>query len=183
MSNWKSISEIVSDVKSQQVTAKELVELSLDLIDSNNDYKSVIAKTSERALKRASEIDSKIAKGGKVGRLAGVPFIAKDNFLVFGAETTAASNILKGFDAPYQSTAIEKLEAEGAICVAKANLDAFAHGSSTENSDFMVTKNPHDKTRVPGGSSGGSAAAVILDMAPFALGTDTGGSIRLPAAF
>jgi aspartyl-tRNA(Asn)/glutamyl-tRNA(Gln) amidotransferase subunit A len=102
---------------------------------------------------------------------------------VFGAETTAASNILKGFEAPYQSTAIERLEAEGAICVAKANLDAFAHGSSTENSDFFTTKNPHDMTRVPGGSSGGSAAAVMLDMAPFALGTDTGGSIRLPASF
>ncbi|MGC1176928.1 MAG: Asp-tRNA(Asn)/Glu-tRNA(Gln) amidotransferase subunit GatA, partial [Candidatus Saccharimonadales bacterium] len=118
-----------------------------------------------------------------IGRLAGVPFIAKDNFLVFGAETTAASNILKGFTAPYQATSIEKLEAEGAICVAKANLDAFAHGASTENSDFFTTKNPHDVTRVPGGSSGGSAAAVALDMAPFALGTDTGGSIRQPASF
>jgi aspartyl-tRNA(Asn)/glutamyl-tRNA(Gln) amidotransferase subunit A len=112
-----------------------------------------------------------------------VPFIAKDNLLAFGAETTAASNMLKGFKAPYQSTVIDKLEAEGAICVAKANLDAFAHGSSTENSDFFTTKNPHDKVRVPGGSSGGSAAAVMLDMAPFALGTDTGGSIRLPASF
>jgi aspartyl-tRNA(Asn)/glutamyl-tRNA(Gln) amidotransferase subunit A len=112
-----------------------------------------------------------------------VPFIAKDNFLVFGAETTAASNMLRGFEAPYQSTAIARLEAEGAICVAKANLDAFAHGSSTENSDYMTTKNPHDPTRVPGGSSGGSAAAVMLDLAPFALGTDTGGSIRLPASY
>jgi aspartyl-tRNA(Asn)/glutamyl-tRNA(Gln) amidotransferase subunit A len=112
-----------------------------------------------------------------------VPFIAKDNFLVFGAETTAASNILKGFHAPYQATAINKLEAEGAICVAKANLDAFAHGSSTENSDFFVTKNPHDKTRVPGGSSGGSAASAALQTVPFAIGSDTGGSIRQPASF
>ena len=88
--------------------------------------------------------------------------------MVFGADTTAASNILKGFDAPYQSTAIEKLENEGAICVAKANLDAFGHGGSTENSDFFTTKNPHDAERVPGGSSGGSAVAVVLDMVPFA---------------
>ena len=109
--------------------------------------------------------------------------LPEDNFLVFGAETTAASNILKGFHAPYQATVIEKLEAEGAICVAKANLDAFGHGASTENSDVATTKNPHDTTRVPGGSSGGSAAAVVLNMAPFALGTDTGGSSRQPASF
>ena len=137
-------------------------------------------KTSSRA---SQGVDVTVKSGKNAGRLAGVPFIAKDNFLVFGAETTAASNILKGFEAPYQATAIEKLEAEGAICVAKANLDAFAHGSSTENSDFFTTLNPHDKTRVPGGSSGGSAAAVMLDMTPFALGTDTGGSVRLPASF
>jgi hypothetical protein len=92
------------------------------------------------------QIDGRAANGDQVGALAGVPFIAKDNFLVFGAETTAASNILKGFTAPYQSTAIERLEAAGAICVAKANLDAFAHGSSTENSDFMVTRNRTTKS-------------------------------------
>src|SRR5690606_7789788 len=144
------------------------------------EYKAIISVIEKRALQRAHEIDEKVKKGEQVGRLAGVPFIAKDNFLTFDSETTAASNILKGFEAPYQATAIEKLEAEGAICVAKANLDAFAHGASTENSDFFTTHNPHDKTRVPGGSSGGSAAAVALELAPFALGTDTGGSIRQP---
>src|SRR4029078_5068734 len=137
-----------------------------------------ISTLDERAKARAAEIDQ-----NPRGRLAGVPFIAKDNFLTFGGKTTAASNILRPFEAPYQATAVERLEAEGAICVAKANLDAFAHGSSTENSDFFVTKNPHDKSRVPGGSSGGSAASAILEIVPFALETDTGGSIRLPASF
>lgn len=183
MSNWPSISKLADEVRTGKTTATEQVAKSLKLIDEGKDYKAIIATIKDRATNRASEIDKQIAKGENPGRLAGVPFIAKDNFLVFGADTTAASNILKGFDAPYQSTAIERLEAEGAICVAKANLDAFAHGSSTENSDFMTTLNPRDKTRVPGGSSGGSAASVALEMAPFALGTDTGGSIRLPASF
>jgi aspartyl-tRNA(Asn)/glutamyl-tRNA(Gln) amidotransferase subunit A len=183
MSQWPSISDIAAGVQSGKISAVELVEKSLKIIADKKDFDAIIATTDKRARERAKEIDARIAKGDKVGRLAGVPFIAKDNFLVFGAETTAASNILKGFNAPYQATAIEKLEAEGALCVAKANLDAFAHGSSTENSDFFTTKNPYDKTRVPGGSSGGSAAAVALEMAPFALGTDTGGSIRQPASF
>lgn len=182
MSNWKPLAELVQDVKSGVTTPTALVEQSLAAIKAKDEFKAIIATTEKRALKRAHEIEERIAKSEDPGRLAGVPFIAKDNFLVFGADTTAASNILKGFDAPYQATAIERLEAEGAICVAKANLDAFAHGSSTENSDFMTTRNPHDKERVPGGSSGGSAAAVALDLAPFALGTDTGGSIRQPAS-
>lgn len=183
MSQWKTIAEIADDVQSGKVRAADLVEHALKTIDEKKQFDAIIVSLTVRARERAAEVDGFVAAGQPVGRLAGVPFIAKDNFLVFGAETTAASNILKGFHAPYQATAIEKLEAEGAICVAKANLDAFAHGSSTENSDFFTTKNPHDETRVPGGSSGGSAAAVVLDMAPFALGTDTGGSIRLPAAY
>lgn len=178
MSGWPSIDELAESVRSGKVRASETVEKALKLIEEKKEFEAIIAVTAERARQRAKEIDE-----NPQGRLAGVPFIAKDNFLVFGAETTAASNILRGFTAPYQATAIERLEAEGAICVAKANLDAFAHGASTENSDFMVTKNPHDKTRVPGGSSGGSAAAVALEMVPFALGTDTGGSIRQPASF
>lgn len=183
MSAWKSIAVIADDVNAGRATATENVEKSLQIIAEKENFRAVVATTGDRALQRAKEIDAKIARGVPAGRLAGVPFIAKDNFLVFGAETTAASNILRGFTAPYQSTAVELLEAEGAICVAKANLDAFAHGSSTENSDFFTTLNPHDETRVPGGSSGGSAASVVLEMAPFALGSDTGGSIRLPASF
>ncbi len=181
--SWNTLSEIVESVNAGKTSAVANVQKSLKAIKEKENFRAIIATLDDAALKRAEEVDVTVKSGKSAGRLAGVPFIAKDNFLVFGADTTAASNILKGFDAPYQATAIEKLEAEGAICVAKANLDAFAHGSSTENSDFFTTKNPHDESRVPGGSSGGSAAAVVLGLAPFALGTDTGGSIRLPASF
>lgn len=183
MSNWPSIATIVKKVQKKEYKAIDLVNQSLKALEDKAEYKAIIATITERARSRAKEIDQSIARGENAGRLAGVPFIAKDNFLAYGADTTAASNILKGFEAPYQATAIERLETEGAICVAKANLDAFGHGASTENSDFFTTLNPHDKTRVPGGSSGGSAAAVVLDMVPFALGTDTGGSTRQPASF
>lgn len=182
-SQWLPIAEMVSQVQSGQLKARALVEQALKTIAEKSEYNAIIATVEQRALERADAIDAAVQNGDTVGALAGVPFIAKDNFLVYGADTTAASNILKGFEAPYQATAVERLESAGAICVAKANLDAFAHGASTENSDFFTTKNPHDTTRVPGGSSGGSAASVVLDMAPFALGTDTGGSIRQPASF
>jgi aspartyl-tRNA(Asn)/glutamyl-tRNA(Gln) amidotransferase subunit A len=178
MSPWGSITDIAAKVSSGELKAVDLVEQSLQAIADKSEYQAIIVTLDDRARERAKAIDA----GEAHGRLAGVPFIAKDNFLTFGSETTAASNILKGFTAPYQATAIEKLEAEGAICVAKANLDAFGHGASTEHSDFFNTKNPHDLERVPGGSSGGSAAAVVLGMAPFAIGTDTGGSIRQPAS-
>lgn len=183
MGNWPLIAEIVAEVTSGKVTATAQVEKALQLIEQHDEFDAVLALTEARARQRAADIDEAIAKGEPAGRLTGVPFIAKDNFLVFGAETTAGSNILKGFDAPYQATVVERLEQEGAICVAKANLDAFGHGTTTEHSDFKVTKNPHDKTRAPGGSSGGSATAVVLGMVPFSIATDTGGSIRQPASF
>jgi len=176
--DWQPISDIAEGVRAGKIKAVDMIEKSLKLISEAKEYDALISTIEERAKSRAAQIDK-----NPYGRLAGVPFIAKDNFLTFSGKTTAASNILRPFEAPYQSTAIERLEAEGAICVGKANLDAFAHGSSTENSDWFVTKHPKDKTRVPGGSSGGSAAAVALKLAPFALGTDTGGSIRLPASF
>ncbi len=183
MSQWLPIADIAAKVQAGELKAVDLVEQALKTIEEKKEFDAIIATTAERARTRAVSIDAAVKKGEKVGRLAGVPFIAKDNYLVFGADTTAASNMLRGFEAPYQATVIEKLEAEGAICVAKANLDAFAHGASTENSDFFTTKHPQDKERVPGGSSGGSAAAVALDMVPFALGSDTGGSVRQPASF
>ncbi len=183
MNQWLSIKELAASVRAGDLKASDLVERALKTIQEKSEYNAVIAVTAERARERAASIDAAVKNGHDAGRLAGVPFIAKDNFLVIGAQTTAASNMLRGFEAPYQSTVIEKLEAQGAICVAKANLDAFGHGASTENSDFGVTKHPADQTRVPGGSSGGSAAAVVLDMVPFALGTDTGGSTRQPASF
>ena len=181
--SWAPIKQLAADVQAGKVSAVDLVKQSLDRIEETVEYHVILQVAKERALERATQIDAAIKAGKKVGRLAGVPFIAKDNFLTLGTKTTAASHILEPFESPYQATAIEKLEAEGAIMVAKANLDAFAHGSSTENSAFGPTLNPHDKTRVPGGSSGGSGAAVALNIAPFALGTDTGGSIRLPASF
>ncbi len=173
--SWPLLSELHDQVISGKVSAVSLVEKSLNNIEAKKDYRAIISVNKDQALLIAKDIDEKIARGEKVGRLAGIPFIAKDNFLTSELMTTAGSNMLKNFKAPYQSTAIRLLEQEGAIMIAKANLDAFAHGVSTENSDLMITKNPYDKSRVPGGSSG--------DMAPFALGTDTGGSIRTPASF
>lgn len=172
-----TISDVLTRIKS--TSAREIIENSIKLAKENSEYHALLSLTEERALKRADEVDS-----GKIaGKLAGVPFVVKDNFLAFGAPTTAASKMLENFNAPLQATAVEKLEAEGAICIGKANLDAFAHGGSTENSAFGPTKNAIDPTRVSGGSSGGSAVVTALDIVPFALGSDTGGSIRQPASF
>jgi len=161
------------------VSARKNVEEAIAKAHANESFHALLSLTEARALERADAVD----RGEITGRLAGVPFIAKDNFLTLGGTTTAASKILENFEAPLQATAIEKLEAEGAICIGKANLDAFAHGGSTEHSAYGPTKNAVDQERVAGGSSGGSAAVVALDIVPFALGTDTGGSIRQPASF
>ena len=173
----KTISQIKQQIS--DTSARAVVEAALAKAELATEYHALLSLTRERALERADAVDS----GSLTGALAGVPFVVKDNFLAFGAPSTAASKMLENFQAPLQATAVEKLEAAGAICIGKANLDAFAHGGSTENSAFGPTKNAVDQTRVAGGSSGGSAVVTALDVVPFALGTDTGGSIRQPASF
>ncbi len=182
MSQWLPIAELAAKVQAGEYNATDLVERALKTIEEKKEYNAVLWTTPNRARERAKHIDDQVKKGEKIGRLAGVPFLAKDMYMTFEGQTTAGSGVLKGFEAPFQATVIERLEAEGAICVGHANQDAFGHGTSTENSDYGVTKNPQDPERVPGGSSGGSAAAIVLDLVPFALGTDTGGSSRQPAS-
>lgn len=167
----------------KKVTATRLVQDAIKKAKHFADYNVFTYLDEEGALKKAREIDEKIARGEKVGRLAGVPYALKDNFLSPAGETTAAAHILQGFTSPITATAVKKLEAEGAIMLGRVNMDAFAHGTSTENSYFGPTLNSADPERVAGGSSGGSAVAVALDIVEFATGTDTGGSIRQPAAF
>lgn len=169
----------ISECLKQHTTARARVESVLAKANENKHYNALLSLTEERALERADAVD----RGEISGRLAGVPFVVKDNFLAFGAPTTAASKMLENFVAPLQASAVERLEAEGAICIGKSNLDAFAHGGSTENSAFGPSLNAVNDTKVAGGSSGGSAVITALDVVPFALGTDTGGSIRQPASF
>ena len=170
-------------VANKKVTATMLVKDALKKAKEFEDYNIFNFINEKGALKKAAEIDERIARGEKVGKLAGVPFAIKDNYLSPDGETTASAHILQGFVSPITATIVEKLEAEDAVMIGRTNLDAFAHGSSTENSYFGPTLNAYDKERVAGGSSGGSAVAVALDIVEFATGSDTGGSIRQPASF
>lgn len=170
-------------IANKDISAVSLVKEALDKAERCKKYNIFVSLNAENALKKAQEIDEKIARGENPGRLAGVPYALKDNFLSKEGCTTASSHILEPFKSPVNATAVEKLEAEGAIMIGRTNMDSFAHGSSTENSYFGVTHNSADTERVAGGSSGGSAVAVALDIVQFATGTDTGGSIRQPASF
>ena len=170
-------------IANKKVSAERLVRDALEKAKHFSDYNIFTFLNEEGALKKAREIDKKIKRGEEVGRLAGVPYALKDNFLSPEGESTASAHILEGFTSPITATAVKKLEDEGAIMIGRTNMDAFAHGSSTENSYFGPTLNAFDKERVAGGSSGGSAVAVALDIVEFATGTDTGGSIRQPASF
>ena len=182
-SNGWTISSIRSALESRQISARELTTEFFARIEKENPrLNAFLALSPERAFAQADAIDAKIARSEPLPPLAGVPTALKDVLSTRGTETTAGSKILKGYVPPYDATAIERLDRAGAIFLGKTNCDEFAMGSSNENSAYGPVHNPVDLDRVPGGSSGGSAAAVAADLSVVALGTDTGGSIRQPGA-
>ena len=176
--------ELAGKIRSGEISVAEAVRAQLDVIaEKEKDYHCYITILEEEALERAGEVQEGIRTGRYTSPLAGVPVAVKDNICMKGIKTTCGSKILENFRPPYDAAAMEKLYEAGMVVVGKTNMDEFAMGSTTETSYFGATRNPRDISRVPGGSSGGSAAAVAAGEALLALGSDTGGSIRQPSAF
>ena len=183
-SNFPStILDTAAALKKREFSAEELTKHYLEAIEGGNKNINAYLEVYEDAIKQARQMDKKISTGSAESPLAGIPIAVKDNILIRERRATAGSKILENYIASYDATVIQKLKESGVIFLGKTNLDEFAMGSSTENSAFGPTKNPHDNSRVPGGSSGGSAAAVSSGLCVAALGSDTGGSIRQPASF
>src|SRR5665647_2819549 len=178
------IRELHNKLINHEITAVQLTEEYFARIENlDKDIFAYLTLMEKSALEQARKVDAKIAAGEEIGMLEGIPGAIKDNICIKGVRATASSKILDNYIAPYDATVIKNLKEAGAVFLGKANMDEFAMGSSTEKSGYGPTKNPHDLSRVPGGSSGGSAAAVASNEAVWALGTDTGGSIRQPASF
>src|SRR5687768_14188730 len=176
--------ELLRDLEARKVSSVELTRAYLDQIKQHDDkIKAFLLVDPDAALARAKEIDDRRAAGGAVGKLGGLPVAIKDVICTQGVKTTCASKILQNFVPPYDATVVQRLKAADAVLIGKTNMDEFAMGGSTENSAYFKTSNPWDISRVPGGSSGGAAACLAAGMAPLSIGTDTGGSIRQPAAF
>ncbi len=179
-----SAGEVIERVRSRELSVEEYIESIIERIrDKDELINAYITVTAEEALETARKIDERIRDGKDAGRLVGVALAVKDNICTKGIKTTCASRMLENFYPPYDASVIERVKEEGAVIIGKTNMDEFAMGSSTETSYFGVTRNPWDLARVPGGSSGGSAAALVMNEATLALGSDTGGSIRCPASY
>ena len=179
-----TVAEALEKLAAREISAQELTAAACKRIDEvEGTIKAFVTLTKEQALAAAARVDAKLQAGEEIGSLAGVPMALKDNICTKGIRTTCSSTMLQDFVPPYSAAVYEHLKNAGSILVGKTNLDEFAMGSSTENSAFFTTRNPWDTERVPGGSSGGSAAAVAAGEVLFALGSDTGGSIRQPASF